>query len=165
MEYLVATYRVLGVSPEASPKHDNGDSKRTPYARGLRQVHDRMRELGQYPMGQPTPDGYPDVYVAWTSAGTMVNGWNEAGELLAGRRTVFTYTPAEKLVARPPATAGAYVDALALRLVGQKLSARERSLILGVAGVSAGDKVDATFDGAVTAVARAILASPQHHLR
>ncbi|MFG1777110.1 DUF1800 family protein [Micromonospora sp. NPDC049051] len=165
MEYLVATYRALGVSPEASPKHDNGDSKRTPYARGLRQVHDRMRELGQYPMGQPTPDGYPDVYVAWTSAGTMVNGWNEAGELLAGRRTVFTYTPAEKLVARPPATAGAYVDALALRLVGQKLSARERSLILGVAGVSAGDKVDATFDGAVTAVARAILASPQHHLR
>ncbi|MCX4388710.1 DUF1800 domain-containing protein [Micromonospora peucetia] len=165
MEYLVATYRALGVSPEASPKHDNGDSKRTPYARGLRQVHDRMRELGQYPMGQPTPDGYPDVYVAWTSAGTMVNGWNEAGELLAGRRTVFTYTPAEKLVARPPATAGAYVDALALRLVGQKLSARERSLILGVAGVPAGDRVDATFDGAVTAVARAILASPQHHLR
>ena len=35
-------------------------------------------------MGQPTPDGYPDVYVAWTSAGTMVNGWNEAGEILAG---------------------------------------------------------------------------------
>ncbi|MGC5334781.1 DUF1800 domain-containing protein [Micromonospora sp. DT62] len=165
MEYLVATYRALGVSPEASPKHDNGDNKRTPYARGLRQIHDRMRELGQYPMGQPTPDGYPDVYVAWTSAGTMVHGWNEAGELLAGRRTVFTYTPPEKLVARPPATAGAYVDALALRLVGQKLSARERSLILGVAGVAAGDKVDATFDGAVTAVARAILASPQHHLR
>ncbi|MEU4378273.1 DUF1800 domain-containing protein [Micromonospora echinofusca] len=165
MEYLVATYRALGVSPEASPRHDNGDSKRTPYARGLRQVHDKMRQLGQYPMGQPTPDGYPDVYVAWTSAGTMVNGWNEAGELLAGRRTVFTYTPPEKLVARPPATAGAYVDALALRLVGQKLSARERSLILGVAGVSAGDRVDATFDGAVTAVARAILASPQHHLR
>ena len=68
-------------------------------------------------------------------------------------------------MARPPATAGAYVDALALRLVGQKLSARERSLVLGVAGVSAGDRVDATFDGAVTAVARAILASPQHHLR
>ncbi|MEU6074786.1 DUF1800 domain-containing protein [Micromonospora sp. NPDC047074] len=165
MEYLVATYRTLGVSPEASPKHDNGDSRRTPYARGLRQIHDKMRELGQYPMGQPTPDGYPDVYPAWTSAGTMVNGWNEAGELLAGRRTIFTYTPAEKLVARPPATAGAYVDALARRLLGQKLSARERSLILGVAGVSAGDRVDATFDGAVTAVARAILASPQHHLR
>ncbi|MDO3701764.1 DUF1800 domain-containing protein [Micromonospora sp. C28SCA-DRY-2] len=165
MEYLVATYRTLGVSPEASPKHDNGDNKRTPFARGLRQIHDKLRELGQYPMGQPTPDGYPDVYVAWTSAGTMVNGWNEAGDLLAGYRTTFTYTRPEKLVAKPPATAGAYVDALAKRLVQQKLSARERALILGVAGVSAGTRVDATFNGAIAAVARAILASPQHHLR
>ena len=87
MEYLVATYRTLGVSPEAAPSYNNGDSKRTAFAQGLRQIHDKMRELGQYPMGQPTPDGYPDVYVAWTSAGTMVNGWNEAGDLLAGYRT------------------------------------------------------------------------------
>ncbi|MGN9775455.1 DUF1800 domain-containing protein [Micromonospora sp. H33] len=165
MEYLVATYRALGVSPEASPGHDNGDNRRTPFGRGLRQIQETMRELGQYPMGQPTPDGYPDVYVAWTSAGTMVNGWNEAGELVAARRTVFTYRKPEKLVARPPATAGAYVDALAQRLVGQKLSAKEKSLILGIAGRSAGARVDATFNGAVTAIARAILASPQHHLR
>ncbi|MGW3606195.1 DUF1800 domain-containing protein [Micromonospora sp. NPDC005161] len=165
MEYLVSTYRVLGVSPDPSAKNDNGDNKRTPFARGLRQIQDKLRELGQYPMGQPTPDGYPDVYIAWTSAGTMVNGWNEAGEILAGYRTAFTYTAPEKLVAKPPATAGAYVDALAQRLVNQKLSARERNLILGVAGVSASAKVDATFNGAITAVARAILASPQHHLR
>ncbi|PWR13503.1 DUF1800 domain-containing protein, partial [Micromonospora acroterricola] len=165
MEYLVATYRVLGVSPDPSPKNDNGDNKRTPFARGLRQIHDKLRELGHYPMGQPTPDGYPDVYVAWTSAGTMVNGWNEAGEILAGYRTSFTYTAPEKLVAKPPATAGAYVDALAQRLVNQKLSTREKNLILGVAGVPASAKVDATFNGAITAVARAILASPQHHLR
>ncbi|MFC8848125.1 DUF1800 family protein [Micromonospora sp. NPDC057141] len=165
MEYLVATYRALGVSPQASPAFRQGDNRRTAFAQGLRQVQDKMRELGQYPMGQPTPDGYPDVYVAWTSAGTMVNGWNEAGELIGGRRTQFTYTPPEKLVAKPPATAGAYVDALAQRLVHQKLSARERELILDVAGVSAGTRVDATFGGAVAAVARTILASPQHHLR
>ncbi|MGW1057825.1 DUF1800 family protein [Micromonospora rubida] len=165
MEYLVATYRTLGVSPQAAPGFKQGDNKRTAFAQGLRQIHDKMRELGQYPMGQPTPDGYPDVYVAWTSAGTMVNGWNEAGELLGGWRTQFTYTKPEKLVARPPATAGAYVDALAQRLVHQKLSARERELILDVAGVSASTRVDATVNGAVAAVARAILASPQHHLR
>ncbi|MET7709306.1 DUF1800 family protein [Micromonospora sp. NPDC005413] len=165
MEYLVATYRTLGVSPDPSPTHNNGDNKRTPYARGLRQIHDKLRELGHFPMGQPTPDGYPDVYIAWTSAGTMVNGWNEAGEILAGYRTAFTYTPPEKLIGKPPATAGAYVDALSLRLVGQKLSTREKNLILGVAGVPATAKVDATFNGAITAVARAILASPQHHLR
>ncbi|TCB96443.1 DUF1800 family protein [Micromonospora zingiberis] len=165
LEYLVATYRTLGVSPEAAPNHDNGDNQRTPYARGLRQVHDKLRELGHYPMGQPTPDGYPDVYVAWTSAGTMVNGWNEANELLAAYRTTFTFTRPEKLVTNPPATAGAYVDALARRLVRQKLTDKERALVLDVAGVSAGTRVDATFDGAITAVARAILASPQHHLR
>ncbi|MGW0505498.1 DUF1800 domain-containing protein [Micromonospora sp. NPDC003241] len=165
LEYLVATYRTLGVSPDAAPDHDNGDNRRTPYARGLRQVSDKLRELGHHPMGQPTPDGYPDVYVAWTSAGTMVNGWNEANELLAANRTVFTHTRPEKLVADPPTTAGAYVDALARRLVRQKLSDRERALILDVAGVSAGTRVDANFDGAITAVARAILASPQHHLR
>ncbi|MEH1169511.1 DUF1800 domain-containing protein [Micromonospora sp. CPCC 205539] len=164
LEYMVATYRAAGVAPDPSPKHNNGDNKRTPFARGLRQISDKLHELGHYPMGQPTPDGYPDVYIAWTSAGAMVNGWNEAGEVISGYRTVFTYTPAEKLV-KAPGTAGAYVDALSLRLVGQKLSTREKNLILGVAGVPATAKVDATFNGAITAVARAILASPQHHLR
>ncbi|WBB79823.1 DUF1800 family protein [Micromonospora sp. WMMD882] len=165
MEYLLASYRVLGVSPEASPDYKADDNKRTPYARGLRQIHDKLRELGHYPMGQPTPDGYPDVYVAWTSAGTMVNGWNEVGDIVNGYRKAFSYVKPERLVAKPPATAGAYVDALAQRLVHQKLTAKEKTLILGVAGVSASTKVDATFNGAVTAVARAILASPQHHLR
>ncbi|MCI4061970.1 DUF1800 domain-containing protein [Micromonospora sp. R77] len=164
MEYLVATYRALGVAPEASAGF-TGDDRRTPYQQGLRQIQDKMRELGQYPMGKPTPDGYADVYVAWTSAGTMVDGWNEAGDLLGGWRKQFTYPKPEKLVARPPATAGAYVDALAVRLVHQKLSAKEKALVLGVAGVSATTKVDATFNGAIAAVARTILASPQHHLR
>ncbi|SBT48938.1 DUF1800 domain-containing protein [Micromonospora narathiwatensis] len=164
MEYLVATYRTLGVGPDASPGFQ-GDAKRTPFAQGLRQIQDKLRELGQYPMGKPTPDGYADVYVAWTSAGTMVDGWNEAGDLITGGRKQFTYPRPERLVAKPPATAGAYVDALALRLVHQKLSAREKALVLGVAGVSASTRVDATFNGAVAAVARTILASPQHHLR
>jgi uncharacterized protein (DUF1800 family) len=164
MEYLVATYRALGVQPEASPGF-TGDDRRTAYAQGLRQIQDKMRELGQYPMGKPTPDGYADVYVAWTSAGTMVDGWNEAGDLLGGWRKQFTYTAPEKLVARPPATAGAYVDALAKRLVHQPLSAKEKALVLSVAGVPATAKVDATFNGAIAAVARTILASPQHHLR
>jgi uncharacterized protein (DUF1800 family) len=164
MEYLVATYRTLGVSPNASPGF-KGDGRRTAFAQGLRQVQDKLRELGQYPMGKPTPDGYADVYLAWTSAGAMLEGWNEAGDLLGGGRTEFTYLRPERLVAKPPATAGAYVDALARRLVHQKLSDRERALVLGVAGVTAGTRVDATFNGAIAAVARTILASPQHHLR
>ena len=164
MEYLVATYRALGVSPDAAPDY-SGDQRRTPFAQGLRQIQDKMRELGQYPMGKPTPDGYADVYLAWTSAGTMIDGWNEAGDLIAGYRKQFTFVKPEKLVAKPPATAGAYVDALAQRLVHQKLSAKEKKLVLAVAGVAESAKVDATFNGAIAAVARTILASPQHHLR
>ncbi|MFI7212865.1 DUF1800 domain-containing protein [Micromonospora maritima] len=164
MEYLVATYRSLGVGPDATAGFE-GDKRRTPFAQGLRQIQDKMRELGQYPMGKPTPDGYADVYLAWTSAGTMIDGWNEAGDLLGGWRKQFTYVKPEKLVAKPPATAGAYVDALAQKLVHQKLSAKEKKLVLAVAGVTESTKVDATFNGAIAAVARTILASPQHHLR
>ncbi|WBC17257.1 DUF1800 family protein [Micromonospora sp. WMMA1998] len=164
MEYLVATYRSLGVGPDAAAGFE-GDKRRTPFAQGLRQIQDKMRELGQYPMGKPTPDGYADVYLAWTSAGTMIDGWNEAGDLLGGWRKQFTYVKPEKLVAKPPATAGAYVDALAQKLVHQKLSAKEKKLLLAVAGATESTKVDATFNGAIAAVARTILASPQHHLR
>jgi uncharacterized protein (DUF1800 family) len=164
MEYLVATYRVLGVSPDASPGYKAGPD-RTAFAEGLSQIRSKMEELGQFPTGMPTPNGYPDVYVAWTSAGTMVNGWNEAGALIAGSRKMFSYVKPEQLVGKAPATAGAYVDALAVRLVHQKLTAREKALILGIAGVPAGAKVDAMFNGAITAIARALLASPQHHLR
>ena len=67
--------------------------------------------------------------------------------------------------AKPPGTAGAYLDALCLRLVHQKLDPRQRKLLLDIAGVKANDTVDATFKGAVGAIARALLASPHHHLR
>jgi uncharacterized protein (DUF1800 family) len=171
MEYLVATYRVLGMSPDPSPDYQKradlkrADLKRTPFADGLRQLKNKMEELGQFPAGLSTPNGYPDVYLAWTSAGTMVSGWNEAHDVINGNRKVFSYTKPEKLVGTAPATAGAYLDALAKRLVHQTLTAREKSLILGIAGVSAGASVDATFNGAITAIARVLLASPQHHLR
>ncbi|WP_255408521.1 DUF1800 family protein [Plantactinospora sp. KBS50] len=125
-----------------------------------------MAELGQFPTGMPTPNGYPDVFVAWTSAGTMINGWNEAATLIGGGRPEFSYTKADKLVGSSvPATAGAYVDALAKRLVHQTLSTGQKALILGIPGVSATAKVDAKFLAAVPAMARALLASPQHHLR
>jgi uncharacterized protein (DUF1800 family) len=166
MEYLVATYRTLGVSPNPSPGYQQGNPNRTPFMEGLRQIRDKMEELGQFPTGQPTPDGYPDQFLAWTSAGTMINGWNEATRLVNGDRKMFSYAAPERLVgSKAPTTAGAYVTALAKRLVAQPLSTRERNLILGVAGMSATTKVDASMNGAVAAVARALLATPQHHLR
>jgi hypothetical protein len=166
MEYLIATYRALGVSPMTPANFQQGDQTRTPFANGLRQIRNKMEELGQFPTGQPTPNGYPDVFVAWTSAGTMINGWNEATDIINGNRRMFTYVRPERLVgAKPSTTAGAYLDALSKRLVAQTLSAKERTAILGIAGLRPTSKVDATMNGAVVAVARTLLASPQHHLR
>ncbi|MEV0720802.1 DUF1800 domain-containing protein, partial [Asanoa sp. NPDC050611] len=166
MEYLTATYRTLGVSPTPSPGFQQGNRNRTPFAEGLRQIRDKMDELGQFPTGQATPNGYPDIFLAWTSAGTMINGWNEALDIVNGNRRMFSYVdPAKFAGATPPATAGAYVDALAKRIVHQKLSAKEKAALLSIAGVDAGAKVDASLGGALTSVVRALLASPQHHLR
>ncbi|GAA1892429.1 DUF1800 domain-containing protein [Asanoa iriomotensis] len=166
MEYLAATYRTLGVSPTPSPGFQQGNRNRTPFAEGLRQIRNKMDELGQFPTGQATPNGYPDIFLAWTSAGTMINGWNEALDIVNGNRRMFSYVTPEKFAgAKPPATAGAYVDALAKRLVHQTLSAKEKAALLGIAGVAANAKVDASLNGALTSVVRALLASPQHHLR
>ena len=79
---------------------------------------------------------------------------------------MFTYVAPEQILGTtPPATAGEYVIALGRRLVYQTFTDRERDLILGVAGVGAKAPVDASFNGAIRAVMRTILASPQHHLR
>jgi uncharacterized protein (DUF1800 family) len=166
MEYLVATYRTLGVQPETPATFQNKNANASPFLQGLRQIRQKMEELGQFPTGQPTPNGYPDVFVAWTSVGTIVNGWNEAYNILSGNRAMFTYVPPAQLVgATAPATAGSYVDALAQRLVHQTLTADQKAALLSVAGLAETSTVDANLNGAIRAVARTILASPQHHLR
>ena len=166
MEYIVATYRTLGVQPDTPAGFTNDNPNATPFLRGLRGIRGKLEELGHFPTGMATPNGYPDAFVAWTSAGTMVDLWNEALSIIDGQRRMFTYvTPDKVLGTRPPATAGAYVDALSRRLVHKAFSAKERDLILELAGVTAATPVDANFNGAIRAVARAILASPHHHLR
>jgi uncharacterized protein (DUF1800 family) len=165
-EYVVATYRALGVSPATPANFENRDPNASPFLQGLRQLRDYLSGVGHSPAGQPTPDGYADVFIAWTSAGTMIRLWNEAFNIANGGRKMFTYTPPDQLAgAKPPATAGGYVDALALNLISRPLAPRERDILLGVAGLDAAAAVDATLNGAVRAVARAILASPLHHLR
>jgi uncharacterized protein (DUF1800 family) len=165
-EYVVATYRALGVSPATPADFENRDPNASPFLQGLRQLRDYLSGVGHSPAGQPTPDGYPDVFVAWTSAGTMIRLWNEAFNIANGSRKMFTYLRADQLAgSKPPGTAGEYVDALALNLISRPLAPRERDILLGVAGLDAAAAVDDTLNGAVRAVARAILASPLHHLR
>jgi uncharacterized protein (DUF1800 family) len=168
MEYIAATYRTLGVQPDTPEGFKNTNANASPFLQGLRQMRQKLDTLGQFPTGMPTPNGYPDVFVAWTSAGTMVNMWNEALSIVEGQRTMFTYVNAEQLLGTtPPATAGAYVDALTQRLVNATFTPQARDLVLSVAGpkVTADTGVDRGFNGAIKAVVRTILASPQHHLR
>jgi uncharacterized protein (DUF1800 family) len=166
MEYIAATYRTLGVQADTPAGFTNTDANASPFLQGLRQIRGMLNTLGQFPTGQPTPNGYPDVFVAWTSAGTLVDMWNEAFNIIDGSRKMFTYVNPEQLLGTtPPATAGAYVDALTQRLVGATFSPQARDLVLSVADVKADAPVNPAFNGAIRAVARTILASPQHHLR
>jgi uncharacterized protein (DUF1800 family) len=166
MEYIVATYRTLGVQADTPAGFANSNANATPFLQGLREIRGRMDQLGQFPTGQPTPNGYPDVHVAWSSAGTMIGLWSEALGIISGDRKMFSYVAPEQILGTtPPATAGEYVIALGRRLVYQTFTERERDLILGVAGVGANAPVDASLNGAIRAVMRTILASPQHHLR
>jgi len=166
LEYVVATYRTLGVSPETPASFRAAEPGRSPFAEGMRQVQGRLREMGHFPAGMPGPTGYPDVFVPWSSASTMTAFWNEAADAVAGSRPMFTYQRPEQLVgANPPKTALAYVAVLARRLVHQPLSREALLAITGVTGLAPDAAVDATLNGTVVAVARVILASPQHLLR
>jgi hypothetical protein len=79
---------------------------------------------------------------------------------------MFTYIKPEQLVGTtPPATAGAYVDALSKRLINVIFNDKQKAAILSIAGVQTDTPVDATFNGAITAVVRGIFATPHHHLR
>lgn len=166
LEYLVATYRTLGVSPETPASYRAASPVRTPFLEGMQQLLQRLRELGHYPAGAPGAAGYPDVHVAWSSSSTMVALWNEAADAVAGSRPMFTYQRPEQLVgANPPKTATAYVAALAQRLLHQPLDREALAILTRVAGLAPDAPVDATLNGAAVAVARVILASPQHLLR
>jgi len=166
MEYVVATYRTLGVQPDIPPNYVRNGDPWTPFHQGLRGIRGRLEVLGHFPTGQPTPNGYPDVHVAWSSAGNMIGLWVEAANTVAGQRGEFTHVAPEQILGTtPPATAGEYVIALGKRLVYQTFTDTQRDHILKVAGVDANAQVNASFNGAIRAVIRTILASPQHHLR
>jgi uncharacterized protein (DUF1800 family) len=166
MEYVVATYRALGVQADTPAGFTSSDPNATPFMLGLRELHHELQELDHFPMGKLTPNGYADIFLAWSSASTMIKCWNEAYDAIEGRRRMFTYVKPEQLVGTtPPATAGAYLDALSKRLINVIFNDSQKAAILSIAGAQANTPVDARFNGAITDIARAIFATPHHHLR
>ncbi|WP_432833910.1 DUF1800 domain-containing protein [Dactylosporangium sp. CA-092794] len=166
-EYLTATYRALDIGADAPAGFTSNNTNVSPMVQGLGEIMRKLEEFGHAPMELPTPNGYADVYVAWTSAGTMVNQWNDAYTAITGGRRQFTWTKPEALIANPPATAGAYLDALTKKLINVTLDNDRKTAILHIVSptMTASTPVDATFNGGIAAVVRAIFATPHHHLR
>lgn len=120
LENVVATARVLGVRP--------GDDT----TGALEAVYWWLGNAGHRPLAWPAPNGYPDVAVAWRSAGGLLEVWNAHRRLVRQRPEGANYTPATELVGdRPRATAGEYVDSLCQRLCLQTFRPEHRSVLLG----------------------------------
>lgn len=154
MEYVASTYRTLGVQP-------GGETKK-----GVEGLYYKLRDLGHAPLNWDAPNGFPKVYVAWTSSGATIEEWNEGLAAVEGRRQEFSFTAAEDLLgANPPGTAGAYIDALSRRLVQQTMIPAHRAAVLEFLGVGEQTAVDRTLDGKVASVARLIVAGPYQALR
>ena len=118
-EDAVATMRVLEARPPAS-----GTSV-------LREFLYLLGRMGQAPLGWPAPNGYPDVAAAWASASSTLQRWNF--HLGAVHGTTFAalprLAPAALLPSPLPTTFGAYVDALAARLLIDPLTAEQRQAV------------------------------------
>jgi len=144
-EDLVATLRTLDY--RLLPASAGATARRS----GPQALYWIASSLRQAPFAWAAPDGYPDVAAAWAGAGGLLDRWNTHLGLAGG------WWPAKDRIAGPhlpdllPAltTYGALVDALAVRLTGERLPARDAAAVLTFLDRPAGARVRAD-DAAVT---------------
>lgn len=154
LENLVASGRALGVAP-------GGDTRKA-----VEELYWMVGRLGHAPLAWAPPNGYPDVAGAWSSAHAMLGAWNAHRALLHGWYQGLSYPKTEGLVGKRPGTTGAYLDALAGRLLGQTMAAKDRAALLKFLGAKDGTKVrTATLGGKLDDLAPLLLDSVYHALR
>ncbi len=122
LERMISTSRVLGVTP--------GPDTRS-WLSGLAWY---ARVAGQAPLGWPAPNGYPDVAAAWAGANATLTAWNwtmaQGWTAADTTQDEVTYPALRSLLpATLPATHGAMVDALAVRLLQGPLPAAKRDAV------------------------------------
>ncbi|BBH71028.1 hypothetical protein ACTI_77130 [Actinoplanes sp. OR16] len=121
-EDMIATIRVLNLGPSASLAE-------------LDALYNAMVDAGNAPFRWAAPNGYPDAAAAWASPAGFVLRCNLHLNLAAGWYPKQLTRPADllaSLVPVLPATFGALVDALAVRLTGATLPPAHTAAVLSV---------------------------------
>lgn len=150
LENLAATVRALGITP-------GGDT-----TTALEKLYWLSNQLGQAPLAWRPPDGYPDVASAWAGAHGTLAVWNSHRALVQGWHDGLTYPSPQTLVADPPATAGAYLDALTTRLLFGPMAGQHRRALLEFLDVAEDRPIP---DGMLPHLVPLLLDSAYHTLR
>jgi uncharacterized protein (DUF1800 family) len=158
LEDMTGTLRILDYGPDKSG------------VEGMRGLYWMADGLGHAPQTWHQPDGFPDVAVAWQSAGTTLGRWNMHLSLAAHWwPSQLTQPKLRRLLPKKlPATHGALVDALSQRLVFRRLSTPHRRAVLTFMGRSASDPLspdDAAVDWRLPYIVALILDSPYNAVR
>ncbi len=90
-----------------------------------------LRQLGQLPFNWESPDGYPDVSAAWVNTSGMLNRWN-FGLALANGQIPGTTLDLQGLV-KDGQSSEDKIDLLSLNLLGEKLPADARDILINFA--------------------------------
>jgi uncharacterized protein (DUF1800 family) len=155
-ELLAATIRALGLRWDLGARSDAGGAMLA-----------LLLNLGQFPYGYRSPDGYPDRSSAWLSTLAMLNRWNMCQRLARGE-VAGTNGPRmdRSLLSTTPTTAGQLVDAVGERLLFQQLPAADRAALLGYLKLAPNAAVTPAFvNDRTPALAGLVLSSPIHQLR
>jgi uncharacterized protein (DUF1800 family) len=158
-EDLIATIRALGLGPEKSG------------VKALDALYNWMVNAGNAPFRWSPPNGFPDVAAAWASPSAFLMRCNSHLNLAAGWYPSQLTRPADllkSLVRTLPASYGALVDAIAVRLTGSTLPAAHTAAVLSVAGklpTSPLSSSDKSLAGHAPYLIALVLDSPTFQLR
>lgn len=158
-EDMIATIRALGLGPERSG------------TKALDALYNTMVDAGNAPFRWNPPNGFPDVAAAWASPSNFLLRCNLHLNLASGWYPSQLTRPdnlLRALVPALPATYGALVDALAVRLTGVKLPPAHTAAVLSVAGkvpTSPLNSGDRSLAGHAPYLIALVLDSPTFQLR
>ncbi|MBB2946165.1 uncharacterized protein (DUF1800 family) [Actinoplanes lutulentus] len=135
MEDLAATVRTLGYGPAPSG------------TKFLESLYWMAREAGHAPLGWAPPNGYPDVAAAWASPSGLLVRWNFHLSIAAGWWPDTLVRPANLatgMVGPLPATYGALITALGVRLTGMEPPAKHVAALAEFYGKTPASPLKAT---------------------